>query len=56
MLYTCENCKYKNKCENENGKERPDGDDYRALIGSHFCRRSWDQFVEHMEKEHTKND
>jgi hypothetical protein len=32
----CENCEYKNECE----KERQDGDDYRAICGTHFCRRS----------------
>jgi hypothetical protein len=43
--YSCEMCRYAKKCEESNGIKRPYGDDYRALIGTHFCRRSWDQFT-----------
>ena len=37
----CATCKHKVECENHNGKERDDGDDYRALIGTHHCLASW---------------
>lgn len=41
--YTCEECEHKIKCEKEYGAKRDDGDDYTAVIGTHFCLRSWDQ-------------
>jgi hypothetical protein len=41
----CPGCPYKEKCMEENGPEREDGDDYRAVEGTHLCRRSWDQFA-----------
>lgn len=37
-------CVYvKIKCEKKYGAKRDDGDDYTAIIGTHFCLRSWDQ-------------
>lgn len=45
MPYTCIDCQYKIACEKAYGAERDDGDDYRAVIGTHFCRRSWDGFT-----------
>jgi hypothetical protein len=42
--YTCEDCKYKLECEKQFGPEQENGDDYRAIIGTHFCLRSWDAF------------
>lgn len=41
--YTCEECEHKIKCEKKYGAKRDDGDDYTAIIGTHFCLRSWDQ-------------
>jgi len=37
-------CKWEAACAAENGQKREDGDDYRALCGTHFCRKSWDDF------------
>jgi len=51
----CENCKYKTECEKEYGKERPDGDDYRAICGSHFCELSWESFYEMRESKNIIN-
>ena len=36
--YSCEDCLYKESCINEFNKE------YKSIIGSHFCRRSWEKF------------
>jgi len=46
----CERCEYKNECEKEYGKERQDGDDYRAICGTHFCKLSWKPFYQLREK------
>jgi len=54
MDYTCENCQYKLACQYEFGKERPDGDDYRAVIGTHFCRKSWEPFYKKIKEERKK--
>lgn len=48
----CTGCPYKEKCIEKYGPEREDGDDYRAVEGTHFCRRSWDSFIEIMEEKH----
>lgn len=44
--YTCKRCpsEYKFPCKQEFGAERDDGDDYRAIEGSHFCRFTWSDF------------
>lgn len=42
--YTCDDCDWIEQCSNEFGELRGDGDDYRAVIGTHFCRRSWENF------------
>jgi hypothetical protein len=42
--YNCSDCFHKTVCEKDYGLEREDGDDYRAVIGTHLCRRSWDLF------------
>jgi len=41
---SCDKCKYEEECEKHNGKKRDDGDDYRAIIGSHMCQLSWEGF------------
>ncbi len=40
----CLNCSHIEKCKHEYGDIREDGDDYRAISGTHFCRKSWDNF------------
>lgn len=52
--FDCEDCKYRTNCENEYGKKRSDGDDYRAICGTHFCRRSWDSFYKMMKTKNRK--
>jgi len=44
----CDDCQYIEQCKKEYGEYREDGDDYRAVVGSHFCRKSWDPFYEMM--------
>lgn len=49
----CDGCPYEAECSAANGgPRRDDGDDYRALARTHFCRKDWDQFTEDMEKMH----
>jgi len=36
--YTCKDCEHKVNCKKEWGKE------YNAIIGTHFCRKSWNEF------------
>jgi imidazoleglycerol phosphate dehydratase HisB len=38
-------CKFRNLCEYDNGHLRENGDDFRAVEGTHFCRLSWQQFA-----------
>ena len=44
----CNCCSYKKECIKENGDEREDGDDYRAIEGTHLCRKSWDKHIERL--------
>ena len=37
----CGSCSHQQKCEDEFGPIQQDGDDYRALEGTHHCWRSW---------------
>jgi hypothetical protein len=37
--YDCDDCEYVSWCRSEFGNE------YQAVIGTHFCRRSWDQYM-----------
>ena len=46
----CDNCKWKESCIAEYGDLRDDGDDYRAIEGSHLCRKSWDPFYKSLKK------
>lgn len=47
-LVPCKECEFKEMCEETNGAEREDGDDYRACRGTHFCLQSWKAFYEHV--------
>jgi hypothetical protein len=40
----CEDCKYVDECEKHYGKIGVDKEDCTAIVGSHFCRKSWDGF------------
>lgn len=51
MYYDCKQCQYRIACQFEFGKERSDGDDYRAVAGTHFCRKSWEPFYKKVKKE-----
>lgn len=44
MLLDCDTCTHRKECEREHGVMRNDGDDFRAVCGTHFCRASWDDF------------
>ena len=37
--YGCENCDREEECKKEYGEE------YQAVIGTHHCRRSWNNFL-----------
>lgn len=39
-----DDCKWEAECAAQNGEKREDGDDYRALCGTHFCQKSWESF------------
>lgn len=41
---SCDNCSHKEACIEEYGPKREDGDDYRAVIGTHHCLASWNDF------------
>jgi len=43
----CDNCSHVENCKHDYGEKRDDGDDYRAVVGTHFCRKSWDTFDQH---------
>jgi hypothetical protein len=34
-------CEYRTLCEEEFGEYNVNGDDFRAVEGTHFCRLSW---------------
>jgi len=53
--YDCSTCEHRFSCEKEYGEEREDGDDFRAVIGTHFCRASWDIFIGYMKEIHNGN-
>lgn len=40
----CPICEFKVECEKNHGEYREDGDDYRAVEGTHFCAYSWKNF------------
>jgi hypothetical protein len=46
----CIDCTHRKDCEQEYGEIREGGDDFRAVVGSHFCRKSWDQFYYDMKR------
>lgn len=39
IAFDCDDCEYMEWCMGEFGKE------YQSIIGSHFCRRSWDAYM-----------
>lgn len=39
IAYDCNDCEYISWCKSEFGKE------YQAVIGTHFCRRSFDEYM-----------
>lgn len=42
--YDCLKCHYRDPCEKEFGRIGIDEEDCSAVVGTHFCRRSWDGF------------
>lgn len=43
IFYYCEDCKHIEKCKQIWGNE------YYSIIGSHHCRKDWDQFIKEKE-------
>lgn len=41
----CISCNYRLRCEDEYGKIGIDEETCEAIEGSHFCRKSWDDFI-----------
>lgn len=39
IAFDCDDCEYREWCMSEFGKE------YQSIIGTHFCRRSWDEYM-----------
>ncbi len=42
----CDKCEHVEACITQYGEKRADGDDYRAMVGTHYCRASWDAFID----------
>jgi hypothetical protein len=37
----CADCPHIERCREKYGAEREDGDDFRAIIGTHLCLKDW---------------
>lgn len=46
----CLTCQYKIECENEYGRIGIDEEDCTAVIGTHFCKASWQPFFDNCNK------
>jgi hypothetical protein len=43
----CSGCEHIVRCKNEYGNFNKDGDDYRAVLNTHFCLKSWEGCGKH---------